>query len=80
MASPTLPQNYVVQFRTEQQSDNTVFDTKRAISDYGVVERSVTTRRMVRKHRTGGAVTYTHAVTNSGNVSRATPTAAFLTQ
>ncbi|MBL8520266.1 MAG: hypothetical protein JNK75_06295 [Betaproteobacteria bacterium] len=83
MGTPTLapPGNYVLQFRAEQQSDNTVFDTKRDQITVQPVHSVTITPNGAQSTVPGGAVTYTHAVTNSGNVSESItfPTAGFLT-
>jgi uncharacterized repeat protein (TIGR01451 family) len=82
MGTPTLspPGNYVVQFRVEQQSDATVFDTKRDQITIQPVNSVTITPNGAQSTVPGGAVTYTHAVTNSGNVTETItfPTAAFL--
>ncbi len=83
MGTPTLapPGNYVVQFRVQQQSDATVFDTKRDQVTIAPVHSVTITPNGAQSTVPGGAVSYTHAVTNSGNVSESItfPTAAFLT-
>ncbi len=75
------PGAYVIEFRATQQSDATVFDTKRDQITIQNVHNVTITPNGAQSTVPGGAVTYTHALTNNGNVSEAItfPTAAFLT-
>jgi trimeric autotransporter adhesin len=83
VGTPTLAPagNYVVQFRSEQQSDATVFDTKRDQVTIQAVHSVTVTPNGAQSTVPGGAVTYVHSVTNTGNVSEniTFPTLAFLT-
>ncbi|MCY7304601.1 MAG: hypothetical protein LH632_00325, partial [Rhodoferax sp.] len=75
------PGAYVIQFRVQQQSDATVFDTKRDQITILPVHNVTITPNGIQSTVPGGAVTYTHALTNNGNVTEPItfPTAAFLT-
>jgi uncharacterized repeat protein (TIGR01451 family) len=75
------PGAYVLQFRAELQSDATVFDTKRDQVTIQTVHSVAITPNGAQSTVPGGSVTYTHSLTNNGNVSEAItfPTAAFLT-
>ncbi len=83
MGTPTYaaPGAYVIQFRVQQQSDATVFDTKRDQITVQPVRNVTITPNGMQSTVPGGAVTYTHALTNNGNVNEPItfPTAAFLT-
>ena len=83
MGTPTYaaPGAYVIQFRVQQQSDATVFDTKRDQITVLPVRNVTITPNGAQSTVPGGAVTYTHVLTNNGNVNEPItfPTAAFLT-
>ena len=72
---------YVIQFRVQQQSDATVFDTKRDQITVLPVRSVTITPNGMQSTVPGGAVTYIHVLTNNGNVNEPItfPTAAFLT-
>ena len=75
------PGAYVIEFKATQQSDATVFDTKRDQVTVQNAHNVTITPNGAQSTVPGGAVTYTHSLTNNGNVSEAItfPTAAFLT-
>ena len=74
------PGAYVVQFRAQQQSDATVFDTKRDQITVQPVHNVTITPNGMQSTVPGGAVTYTHALTNNGNLTEpVTFPAGFLT-
>ncbi len=83
VGTPTYvaPGAYVLQFRAQQQSDATVFDTKRDQITIQPVHSVAITPNGAQSTVPGGAVIYTHALTNNGNVTEPItfPTAAFLT-
>jgi hypothetical protein len=83
LGTPTYspPGAYVLQFRAQQQSDAAVFDTKRDQITIQPVHNVTITPNGTQSTVPGGAVTYTHALTNNGNVTEPItfPTAAFLT-
>ena len=83
MATPTYaaPGAYVLEFKATQQSNAAVFDTKRDQVTVLNVHNVTITPNGAQSTVPGGAVTYTHLLTNNGNVSEAItfPTAAFLT-
>ncbi len=71
MATPTYaaPGAYVIQFRVQQQSDAAVFDTKRDQVTIQPVHNVSITPNGMQSTVPGGAVTYTHALTNNGNLT-----------
>ena len=74
------PGAYVLQFRVQQQSDATVFDTKRDQVTILPVHNVTITPNGMQSTVPGGAVTYTHALTNNGNLTESiTFPAGFLT-
>ena len=83
VGTPTYaaPGAYVIQFRVQQQSDATVFDTKRDQITVQQAHNVTITPNGMQSTVPGGAVTYTHVLTNNGNVAEPItfPTAAFLT-
>ena len=71
VGTPTYaaPGAYVIQFRVQQQSDATVFDTKRDQVTVQPVHNVTITPNGAQSTVPGGAVTYTHALTNNGNLT-----------
>ncbi len=63
------PGAYVIQFRVQQQSDATVFDTKRDQVTVQPIHNVTITPNGAQSTVPGGAVTYTHALTNNGNLT-----------
>lgn len=80
-ATYAAPGAYVLLFRVEQQSNPAIFDTKRDQITVQTVRNITITPNGAQSTVPGGAVTYTHSLTNNGNVSEPVtfPTSAFLT-
>jgi hypothetical protein len=70
-ASQAAPGNYPFDFRATQQSDMAVFDVIRDQVTVQPVHSLTITPNGAQSTVPGGAVTYTHSITNNGNVSEA---------
>jgi uncharacterized repeat protein (TIGR01451 family) len=65
------PGDYVIQFRAQDQGNAAVFDTKRDRVTLNQAHQVSITPNGLQQTSPGGAVTYLHTMTNSGNVPEA---------
>lgn len=63
------PGNYVIEFRTQQQGNASVFDTKRDQVTLQNASNVTITPNGMQQTSPGGSVTYQHTITNSGNIT-----------
>jgi trimeric autotransporter adhesin len=71
MSRPTdsPPGNYVIEYRVQQQGNAAVFDTKRDQVTLNQAHSVSITPNGMQQTSPGGAVTYQHSITNTGNIA-----------